>query len=139
MFYKEIIEVILSCLKIETLYLMIYKGRRGKDNWINEQNTEQVKTLCKVIIKGYRCVGKKANLADLIYVANDSTCYIVYCMSTYYKVLNIWYIVCGILYIMPHYCCSLFSSLSLFPSHLLSFCLPLANYGINYSTAPSYF
>lgn len=66
MFYKEIIEIILSCLKIETLYLMIYKGRRGKDNWINEQNTEQVKTLCRGMIKGYRCVGKKANLSALI-------------------------------------------------------------------------
>lgn len=28
MFYKEIIEIILSCLKIETLYLMIYKGKK---------------------------------------------------------------------------------------------------------------
>lgn len=45
MFYKEIREIILSCLKIETLYLMIYKERRGKYNWINEQNTELVKTL----------------------------------------------------------------------------------------------
>lgn len=30
MFYKEIIEIILSCLKIEILYLMIYKERREK-------------------------------------------------------------------------------------------------------------